>query len=272
MRLKKAANGMKKLWTMMLSLCVVAAAMACSNDDGIDGTTGASQPAEGEDGVAEEGPMLVIYFSRAGENWQVGFVERGNTAVMVDYICDLADVDVFEIEPATPYPDGYEDCKTAATAEFNSDARPAILSESEDFSDYSIILVGGPVWWARPPMIFRTFFEAHPELEGKVFIPFGTHGGSGVGSYTSLIREYYPSATILESLGIAGSDIRNTAARQTVEAWLKRLGIELKATTINSIHTERSPSSGLEYMPNGIRAMPHSAGMRIQKNKKYLIQ
>ena len=40
--------------------------------------------------------MLVIYFSRAGENWEVGNVERGNTAIMVDYIQEYADVDVFE--------------------------------------------------------------------------------------------------------------------------------------------------------------------------------
>ncbi|MDE6547428.1 MAG: hypothetical protein K2L22_00340 [Muribaculaceae bacterium] len=30
--------------------------------------------------------MLVAYFSRAGENWQVGNVERGNTAIMGDYL------------------------------------------------------------------------------------------------------------------------------------------------------------------------------------------
>ena len=43
--------------------------------------------------------MLLVYFSRAGENWQVGYVERGNTAIMADYIREQADVDVFEIVP-----------------------------------------------------------------------------------------------------------------------------------------------------------------------------
>ena len=70
---------------------------------------------------------------------------------------------------------------------------------------------------ARPPMIIRTFMEAHPELADKTIIPFGTHGGSGVGSYTTLIKEYFPNATVLESLGIAGVSIRDASSKQTVE-------------------------------------------------------
>ena len=59
-------------------------------------------------------------------------------------------------------------------------------------------------------------------LEG--FIHF--HGGSGVGSYTTLIKEYFPNATVLESLGIAGVSIRDASSKQTVENWLKKLGVD----------------------------------------------
>ncbi len=45
--------------------------------------------------TAQDGKMLVVFFSRAGENWQVGVVERGNTAIMSDYILDYTGADVF---------------------------------------------------------------------------------------------------------------------------------------------------------------------------------
>ena len=216
---------MKKLTMILLVFCGVIGAMACSDaDEEIDGSTGATEQTGGEEGTVT-GKMLVVYFSRAGENWQVGIVERGNTAIMADYIQELADVDVFEIEPAIAYPQGYEDCKDVATAEFDNDTRPAIKTDITNLSEYGTVFIGGPVWWARPPMIFRTFFEAHPELDGKTIIPFGTHGGSGVGSYTTLIREYYPNATVLESLGISGSSIRNASSKTTVKDWLQRLGV-----------------------------------------------
>lgn len=155
---------MKKLLTITLALSAFIVALACgSNDPEIDGTTGATEVSGGDGEGTAKGKMLVVYFSRADENWQVGFVERGNTAIMVDYIKDLADVDVFEIMPETPYPAGYEDCKTVATAEFNNGTRPAIKTAITNLSEYETIFIGGPIWWARPPMIFHTFFEAHPE-------------------------------------------------------------------------------------------------------------
>ena len=244
--------------------------MACgSGDEEIDGTTGATEQTGNDGDGKTSGKMLVVYFSRAGENWQVGVVERGNTAIMVDYIKELADVDVFEIEPANPYPEGYEDTKTVATAEFNNGTRPSIKTDCGSLADYETIFIGGPVWWARPPMIFRTFFEAHPELGGKTIIPFGTHGGSGVGSYKTLIQEYYPNATILESLGISGSSIRNSSSKQTVESWLKRLGVDRKSTAVRSVST-RSSTNATAYSLSGMRASQSRRGVYIKGGRKHI--
>ena len=260
---------MKKLMTIALALCAVIAALACgSNDPDVDGTTGATEQTGGDGEGTAKGKMLVVYFSRADENWQVGYVERGNTAIMVDYIKDLADVDVFEIVPETAYPQGYEDTKTVATAEFNNGTRPAIKNDITNIADYETIFIGGPIWWARPPMIFRTFFEAHPELDGKTIIPFGTHGGSGVGSYKTLIQEYYPNATILESLGISGASIRDAASKTTVESWLKKLGVDKQSTGIQSART-RTPNNGRKYALNGQPANGQS-GIYILDNKKFI--
>ena len=259
---------MKKLLTITLALCAFMVALACgSNDPEVDGTTGATEQTGGDGEGTAKGKMLVVYFSRAGENWQVGVVERGNTAIMVDYIKELADVDVFEIVPETAYPQGYEDTKTVATAEFNNNTRPAIKTDITNLADYQTVFIGGPIWWARPPMIFRTFFEAHPELDGKTIIPFGTHGGSGIGSYTTLLKEYFPNATILESLGISGSSIRDASSKGTVESWLKRLGVDKQSTGVKSAKT-RTANNGRKYALNG-QPTNGQSGIYIQDNKKY---
>lgn len=88
---------MKKQMTITLALCSALVAMACSSNDPEENNMPESTAQNGEEG--NKGKMLVVYFSRAGENWEVGNVERGNTAIMVDYIKELADVDVFEIVP-----------------------------------------------------------------------------------------------------------------------------------------------------------------------------
>ena len=255
---------------LMLAFATVLVALACGTDsDEVDGVTGATEQTGGGGGTGAKGKSLVIFFSRAGENYGVGVVERGNTAIMVDYIKELADVDVFEIVPETAYPEGYEDTKTIATAEFNNGTRPAIKTSIDNLADYQNIFIGGPIWWGRPPMIFRTFFEQHAgELNGKTVIPFGTHGGSGVGSYKTLIQEYYPQATILEALGISGSSIRSESSKTTVENWLKKLKLDKQSTAIKSIHT-KSADTGKAYRLNGTPANSEQ-GFYIKSGKKYI--
>ena len=98
-----------------ITLCLSVVALSCEGSvpeaDDTTGSTGQTDGNENANGNATSGKRsLVVYFSRAGENWQVGNVERGNTAVMVDYIKDMANVDVFEIVPETPYPEDYMEC------------------------------------------------------------------------------------------------------------------------------------------------------------------
>jgi len=258
---------MKKLLTITLALCSVIVVMACSSNKPEEKSTtgGAEQNGEG----AAKGKMLVIYFSRAGENWEVGNVERGNTAIMVDYIKELTDVDVFEIVPEVAYPSDYMECvRYVNDIEIPQNLRPAYKGDISNIADYGTVLIGGPIWCGQPPFIFRTFFEKHPELADKTIIPFGTHGGSGVGSYARLIKEYYPNANVLESLGISGSSIRNASSKTTVENWLKRLGIDKQSTAVRSIST-RSASDGYAYSLTGQR-QNGQRGLYIKDAKKYI--
>ena len=41
---------------------------------------------------------IVIYFSRADENYGVGYIEKWNTEVIAEYIQELAWADLFKVE------------------------------------------------------------------------------------------------------------------------------------------------------------------------------
>ena len=47
---------------------------------------------------------LVVFFSHAGENYNVGVVEEGNTAKLAKVIAEQSGADLFEIVPVVDYP------------------------------------------------------------------------------------------------------------------------------------------------------------------------
>ena len=88
--------------------------------------------------------------------------------------------------------------------------------------------------------------------------------------YTTLIKEYFPNATVLESLGIAGVSIRDASSRQTVENWLKKLGVDKQSTAINNVRT-RSVDNSVSYSLNGMRSNGQR-GIQIRNGNKYIKQ
>lgn len=168
--------------------------------------------------------ILIVYFSRAGENYAVGHISIGNTAIIAGYIQDYTGGTIFEIVPAVPYPDSYEEMKKVSMKETDINARPAIKNPLENLDQYSIVFVGSPIWYGGPPMIMRTFYETYrDQLAGKIIVPFGTHEGSGVSGCTELVKEYFPDVRLMETLGIRGQDVKKS--RGIVEAWLIRIGM-----------------------------------------------
>lgn len=174
-----------------------------------------------------KGKILIVLFSRAGENYAVGQVSIGNTARMAGFIKDYSGGTLFEITPTIPYPNSYEETKKISQQETKQNARPAIKNLLENLDQYSIVFVGSPIWYGNPPMIMRTFYETYKvKLASKTLIPFGTHEGSGISSSLTLMKEYFPNAKILESLGIKGQHVNDS--RQIIEEWLGRIGIQKK--------------------------------------------
>lgn len=169
--------------------------------------------------------ILVVYFSRTGEQYTVGVIDKGNTAIVAEMIADATGADMFEVLPQEDYyPYTYKELTDVAKKEQNDKARPVYRGPVPDLSEYSTIFVGAPVWWGDWPMIMYTFFE-NEDLSGKTLIPFSTHEGSGLSGFDKKLASTCPDSTILDGLAIRGNDAQNNqdSVRQSVNDWISGL-------------------------------------------------
>ena len=169
---------------------------------------------------------LVIYFSRTGEQYTVGVIEKGNTAIVAEMIAEKTGAELFEVLPADDhYPMTYEALTDVAKQEQNDQARPAYSGELPDLGSYSTIFIGAPVWWGDWPMIMYTLFET-ADFSGKQLIPFSTHEGSGLAGFDKKLQTACPDADVLKGLAIRGNDAQNAQekVRESVGSWLTELG------------------------------------------------
>ena len=179
----------------------------------------------GKVSAATNEKILVVYYSRTGEEYGLGNITKGNTAIIAELIAQKTGGDLFEIKPVTPYPDSYEECKKVASREKASKARPPFIG-NVDISGYDIIFVGYPIWYGDAPQVVYTFLEGH-DFSGKKIVPFCTHGGSGLSSTDQNIMLTCPKAKILQGFAIQGSTAQNnrSQADKLVAENLKKLGL-----------------------------------------------
>ena len=192
-------------------------------------TTSDNETEEEKDVEDNESSVLVVYFSRNGEQYSVGVIDEGNTAIVAKMIGEQTGADLWEVLPAEDiYPtDSYDDLTDIAKKEQADNARPAYAGEVPDLSKYDTIFIGSPVWWGDWPMIMYTFFENNQDgLSGKTLIPFSTHEGSGLSGFDKKLSSACPNSTIGEGLAIRGNDCQNEkdSVRTTVNDWLKGAG------------------------------------------------
>lgn len=184
------------------------------------GLTGYSSTASAAE---EEKKILVAYFSRAGENYDVGTIEKGNTRIVAEMIADELDqADLFEIAKEDPYPESYEETKEIAEQEKEEKARPELNSSVDHFEDYDIVFIGYPIWHGDMPMPVYTFLESY-DFDGKTVVPFCTHAGSGLAATEQTIKDKLADAVVLSGLAVKGTDAQNNQSEveETVQEWLK---------------------------------------------------
>lgn len=168
---------------------------------------------------------LVAFFSRADENYGVGYIEKGNTHIVAEMIAAETGADMFHIETQKPYPANYSQCIEVARNEKASNARPAIKGDIR-VEDYEVIYLGYPNWWGEMPMAVYTFIERH-DWHGKTIVPFCTHEGSGLSGTERRIRSACEGANVLEGLAIRGTIAQTepATARKAVDSWLEKLDL-----------------------------------------------
>ena len=229
----------------LLALCLLAAGCG-KNDPGAEGKTSAAaastaaassgSTAAGTDasaaspaGNAESSSrILVVYFSRTGEQYTVGMIDHGNTAIVAEMIAEKTGADLFEVLPAEDrYPMTYKELTDAAKREQNEKARPAYAGTVPDLSAYDTVFIGAPVWWGDWPMIMYTFFEENADaLAGKNLVPFSTHEGSGLSGFDKKLSSAVPGSTVLKGLAVRGNDCQNRQddVLKSVDGWIDELG------------------------------------------------
>ena len=159
---------------------------------------------------------LIIYFIRADENYSVGYIDKGNTEVIAEYIQKLTGADMFKVEPEIPYAKDYDTCINEAKERQTSHNAP-IKEDIPDISSYEVIYIGSPVYWGDMPEELVTALK-NVDLTGKVIRPFVTHEGSGLANIPSQIKEVCKGAEVMNGLAIRGSAVGSS--KNKVEEWL----------------------------------------------------
>ena len=187
---------MKKLFALMLCLCLLPACFAAHAEE----TQTASH-------------ILVVYFSATG-----------TTRGVAEKLAEGLKADVYEIVPAEPYTAAdlnYNDRKSRTSIEMDDrTCRPEIAGELPDLTAYDTVLIGYPIWWGDTPRIVSNFVE-RVNLADKTLAVFFTSGSSGLGASMQHLEQQAGACTWLEG--------KRFTARTTVEeltAWAKSLGIE----------------------------------------------
>jgi flavodoxin len=156
-----------------------------------------------------QGKTLVAYFSRSG-----------NTRVVAGQVNRALHADLFEINPATPYPDDYFETVEQAKQESDRGYEPPLKSKVADIASYTTVFLGFPIWGMTAPPAILSFLTAH-NFSRKTVIPLITHGGYGLGDSLAVVARHIPQAQLTEGFSMQAPQERQTIERVT--KWLEEL-------------------------------------------------
>ncbi|WP_026111826.1 flavodoxin [Winslowiella toletana] len=159
--------------------------------------------------TADNRGTLVVFFSRSG-----------NTRVIAGVIHRSLHTDLFEIEPATPYPQDYFRTVELAKNQRDGGVKPALKNKVASIEQYQTIYLGFPIWGTTVPPVVQTFLS-NCNLTGKLLIPFITHGGYGIGDSEVILSRLAPAARREKPLVIECYQERKTT--EAVTSWLEAI-------------------------------------------------
>ena len=159
---------------------------------------------------------LIIYFSRADENYSVGYIDKGNTEYIAEFVRDITNADMFKVEPLIPYSKEYAICIEEAKQRVGN---APIKEKLDDISSYEVIYIMTPIYWETYAPEIETALK-DLDFKGKTIRIVTTHEGSGLGSVPNDIKNICNGANVLnDAIAIRGADCKN--AKGKIENWIK---------------------------------------------------
>ncbi|MBR4727600.1 MAG: NAD(P)H-dependent oxidoreductase [Clostridia bacterium] len=161
------------------------------------------------------GKSLIIYFSRADENYSVGWIDKGNTEIVAEFVQELTGADMFKVEPAVPYAADYNTCIKEAKQRVGN---APIKEKLKDISTYDTIFVMSPIYWGTYAPEVETALEGL-DFSGKAVRIICTHEGSGLSGMPRDVKRMCAGADVdMSGLAIVGSQAKNSKLK--VSEWL----------------------------------------------------
>ncbi len=158
---------------------------------------------------------LIIYFSRADENYGVGYIEKGNTEIVAEYVKEFTNADMFKVEPLVPYAKDYETCIEEAKQRIGN---APIKEKINDISEYEVIYIMTPIYWGTYAPELETALK-DLDFTNKTIRIITTHEGSGLANVPNDIKRICKNANVLDdAIAIRGKDAINS--KSIIEGWI----------------------------------------------------
>ena len=158
---------------------------------------------------------LIIYFSRADENYSVGYIDKGNTEIVAEMVSEITGGDLFKVEPMIPYAKDYATCIEEAKQRIGN---APIKEKLNDISDYEVIYIMTPIYWGTYAPEMETALK-DLDFTGKTIRIITTHEGSGLASVPNDVKRICKGANVLDdAIAIRGASAKSS--RNIVEDWI----------------------------------------------------
>ena len=199
---------MKKILKMILTLFMVFSFVGCSQN------TSTNEPVVSTAEETTENKTLVVYYSATG-----------NTKQVANYIAEITNGDLFELEPVHDYTSDdlrWTDENSRVVQEYENPNQRNIelVSTTVDgFEDYDMIFIGYPIWWQIAAWPVNEFIENN-DFTGKTVVPFCTSSSSGIGESGQLLEEMAGTGEWLD-----GERFQSNASKEDVQSWVDQLAL-----------------------------------------------
>lgn len=217
--------------------------------------------------IAAQAKTLIVYYSYTNN------VER-----IVNELRTQIEADVIEVEPAEKgldyaannYAIGSAQIAAIRNNPYNPASYPAIDPVNVDFSQYSTIIIGAPLWWSNMAAPLQSFLFQHGgEMAGKNIGLIVSSASSGISGVESDARRLIPAGNFLSpSLWIRSSQTSN--ARALLQTWLRDIDYTGLTSGIGSIEPD-SQHSFTVYSLSGVRLLTDEGSTSALPSGIYII-